>query len=145
MQRVPDELIKTIRSLVDLEHSKAGSDLYFEIVEAIALIFPKCIKEQLQQLISGPIWDGNIISKGDRGILFEMGIATRVCCKGEQGYTGSKYIGYSVLKKMKEQQNVDQKASGMCEVASVTELDKILNSESGKAVQIDSDGSVHEL
>lgn len=145
MQQVSDDLIKTIRSLVDLERSKAGSDLYFEIVEAIALIFPRCLKEQLKQLVDGPIWDGNIISKNHRGILFEMGIATRVCCKGEQGYTGSKYIGYSILKKMKEQQNAKQEASGMREVASVTELDKILNSESDKPVQIADDGSVREL
>lgn len=145
MQRVPDNLIKTIRSLVDLEASPAGSDLYFEIVEAIALIFPKCIKEQLQQLVNGPIWDGNIISKSDRGILFEMGIATRVCCKGEQGHTGSKYIGYSILKKIKEQQNAKQEATGMREVPCEAELDKILNSEGSKPVQIDSDGNVHEL
>jgi hypothetical protein len=142
MERVPTDLIKTIRALVDLERSKAGGDLYFEIVEAVALIFPRCIKEQLQQLVSGPVWDGNVICKGDRGILFEMGIATRVCCKGEQGYTGSKYIGYSILKKMKEQQNVKQEVSGMPEVPSEAELEKILNSEDDKPINIAPDGSV---
>lgn len=127
MQRVPDELIKTIRALVDLERTKAGEDLYFEIVEAIALIFPKCIKEQLRQLVNGPVWDGDVMSKGDRGILFEMGVATRVCCKGEQGHTGSKYIGYSILKKMKEHQNAKQEANGMREVVppAVVESEKI--------------------
>lgn len=142
--QVQTELITTLRSLVDLERSKAGSDLYFEIVEAIALIFPRCLKEQLSQLVNGPVWDGDVISKNHRGILFEMGIATRVCCKGEQGYTGSKYIGYSILKKMKELQNAKQEAAGMREVPTAAELDKILNSESDKPVRIDSDGRVHE-
>lgn len=127
--QVQPELITTIRSLVDLEHSKAGNDLYFEISEAIALIFPRCLKEQLQQLVNGPIWDGDIISKNHRGILFEMDLVTRVCCKGEQGYTGARYIAYSVLKKIKEQQS---------------ELESILNSESDKPVRIDPDGNVHE-
>lgn len=142
--QVQTELISTIRSLVDLERSKAGSDLYFEIVEAIALIFPRCLKEQLQQLVNGPIWDGNIISKNHRGILFEMGLAMRVCCKGEQGHTGAKYIAHSILKKMKEQQIAKQEATGMREVSSVAELESILNSEDDKPVQINPDGSVRE-
>lgn len=144
MAQVPDELIKTIRSLVDLERSKAGSDLYFEIVEAVALIFPTCLKEQLKQLVNGPIWDGDIISKTHRGILFEMGIASRICCKGEQGHTGSKYIGYSILKQMDKIKFAKQEASGIRKVSSAEELNQILNSEPDKPVHIETDGSVRE-
>ena len=89
-----------VRHLVDLAGS--DDDNYFDVVHAIALIFPKNLIEQLQQLVKGPIWDGDIISKSNRGELFDMGLAIRVCCKGEQGYTGSPYIGYSVVKKLAE-------------------------------------------
>lgn len=140
MSQVSIEVIKTVRQLIELE--KVESDLYFEIVEAIALIFPRCLKEQLQQLVNGPIWDGDIISKDHRGILFEMGLAMRVCCKGEQGHTGAKYIAYSILKKMKEHQRAKEEASGMRPVPTVEELDKILNSESPESVQVKPDGSV---
>lgn len=75
---------------------------YFDIVAAIALIFPKDLVEQLEQLVNGPVWDGDIISKPNRRRLFDMGLAIRVCCKGEQGYTGAPYIAYSILKKIKE-------------------------------------------
>lgn len=140
MSQVSNEMIKTIRQLVELE--KTAEDLYFEIVEAIALIFPRCLKEQLQQLVNGPIWDGNIISKNHRGILFEMGLAMRVCCKGEQGHTGAKYIAYSILKKMKENQRAKEEASGMRPVPTTEELQKILNSESSEPVTINPSGGI---
>jgi len=76
----------------------ARSDEYFKIVEAIALLLPKKLHEQLLQLVNGPVWDGDVISKSYRDELFECGLAIRVCHKGEQGYTGALYIGYSVLK-----------------------------------------------
>jgi len=91
-----------VRYLVDSQ--KTEEDNYFEIVHAIALIFPKNLIEQLQQLVKGPIYDGDIISKSNRSELFDMGLAIRVCCKGEQGFTGSPYIGYSIVKKLVELQ-----------------------------------------
>lgn len=91
-------LERAIRVLV--AEAESDSDGYFEAVRAIASIFPPRLKAQLQQLVRGPVWDGDVINKGQRAELFEMGIAIRVCHKGEQGYTGSKYIGYSILKAM---------------------------------------------
>lgn len=85
--------------------AEAQDDNYFEIAEAIAKLFPKNLKEQLVQLVNGPVWDGNIISKTDRGELFRMGLAIRVCCKGEQGYTGATYTGYSVAKHFNKPSN----------------------------------------
>lgn len=140
MSQVSNGIIKTVRQLIELE--KTESDLYFEIVEAVALIFPRCLKEQLQQLVNGPIWDGDIISKNHRGILFEMGLAMRVCCKGEQGYTGARYIAFSILKKMKEHQRAKEETSGMRPVPTEAELDKLLNSESSESVRITPSGQV---
>lgn len=88
--------------------AEADDDIYFEYCRAIALIFPNRLIPQLKQLADGPIWDGDIISKSDRGELFDMGIAIRVCCKGEQGYTGAKYIAHTILyeyKKIESKEN----------------------------------------
>lgn len=81
---------------------RANDEGYFNIVHAIALIFPKNLIEQLQQIVNGPIWDGDIISKHYRERLMEIGLAIRVCCKGKQGYTGATYTAYSILKKIDE-------------------------------------------
>lgn len=54
---------------------------------------------QLHQLVEqGPVWDGNVISKSDRDELLTLGLASRVCVKGEQGYTAANYRGWGVLK-----------------------------------------------
>lgn len=100
MKTNPEALYKVIRDLIEIGES--DSDLYFETVHAVALIFPSDLREQLTQLVKGPVWDGDVISKTHRGRLFAMGLAIRVCCKGEQGYTGAKYIAYSILKKVNQ-------------------------------------------
>ena len=89
-----------IRELVD--QSRTSDDSYFDICKAIALIFPKNIVEQLEQLVNGPIWDGDIISKADRSVLFDMCLAIRVCHKGEQGYTGATYTASTILREIKK-------------------------------------------
>jgi hypothetical protein len=94
------KLHEIIKHLVELAESDDGD--YFGTVHAIALIFPSGLKEQLRQLVNGPVWDGDVMSKAQRGELFDMGIAIRVCSKGEQGHTGAKCIGYSILKKLAE-------------------------------------------
>lgn len=56
-------------------------------------------REVLKQLLfQGPVWDGNIISKGHRDDLIEHGLATRCCFLGEQGYTAATYLAFSVFK-----------------------------------------------
>lgn len=91
----PDDIIGEL-----VKNAKKYDD-YFECVDKIVEIFPKELEEQLFQLVNGPVSDGNIISKTDRSRLFRMGIAISVCCKGGDGYTGAKNIGYSILKKLK--------------------------------------------
>ena len=54
--------------------------------------------EVLSQLVNcGPVEDGDIVSKGDRDMLLELGLASRVYVKGEQGYTAANYRGGNVL------------------------------------------------
>lgn len=75
---------------------------YFEFAHVVACLLPKRLREQLEQLVKGPVWDGNVICKSHREELFELGLAVRVCCKGEQGYTGATYFAYSVNKRIGE-------------------------------------------
>jgi len=64
---------------------------------------PNC-RDQLRQLLfQGPVWDGNIISKSDRDTLIKLGLATRCCFMGEQGYTAATYTAHSVWKAGKGQ------------------------------------------
>lgn len=75
---------------------------YFEFAHIAACLLPKELHEQLSQLVGGPIWDGDIISKTYRNELFSLGLAIRVCYKGEQGFTGATYFAYSVNKIIKD-------------------------------------------
>lgn len=57
-------------------------------------------REVLNQILhTGPVYDGNIISKCDRDFLIRLGLAVRCCFKGEQGYTAASYKGYSVFRR----------------------------------------------
>lgn len=85
-----------------IEQATSADDGYFHYAHLAACLLDKRLHEQLEQLVNGPIWDGDIICKSNRGELFELGLAIRVCHKGEQGYTGATYFAYSVLKKAKE-------------------------------------------
>lgn len=89
-------IVNIIKELILI--SDRSEEQYFDIVHAISLLFPKRLIEQLTQLVNGPVYDGDIISKSGRDELFDMGLAVRVCSKGGQGYTGSKYIGCSILR-----------------------------------------------
>lgn len=80
-----------------IEHAYEA-DNYFPFVSALAELIPKRLREQLKQLVDGPIWDGDIISKCNRDNLFKLDLAIRVCVKGEQGFTGAPYIAYSIVK-----------------------------------------------
>ena len=77
---------------------QCADDGYFDYVAVVARRMPKRLHEQLQQLVNGPVWDGDVISKSARSELFELGLAVRVCVKGGQGFTGATYFAYSVMK-----------------------------------------------
>jgi hypothetical protein len=75
-----------------------ADDAYFEYAHIAACLLDKRLYEQLGQIVNGPIYDGDILSKVLRGELFDLGLAVRVCVKGEQGYTGATYFSFSVMK-----------------------------------------------
>lgn len=56
-------------------------------------------REVLNQLLhTGPVWDGNIVSKSSRDSLIGYKLAVRCCCYGEDGYTAASYTGKNVFK-----------------------------------------------
>ena len=88
-----------------IEVIKRGSNAdkgYFEFVHIAAVALPKELRESLKQLVNGPVFDGDVISKSLISELFDYGLAVRVCVNGEQGYTGATYFSYSVNKRIDE-------------------------------------------
>lgn len=75
---------------------------YFEHAHIVACYLNKNLHEQLFQLINGPVYDGDIISKSDRGKLFDLGLAVRTCVNGSQGYTGATYFAFTVNRRIQE-------------------------------------------
>lgn len=56
-------------------------------------------QEALGQLVrTGPVEDGDVISKACRDDLLDWGLASRVVVKNQQGYTAANYMGWSVLR-----------------------------------------------
>lgn len=73
------------------------SDAYKVACYALAAVMTPTHRDALGQLIkSGPIWDGDVISKAARDDLIEWGLAGRVVFKGSQGYTAANYYGWDV-------------------------------------------------
>lgn len=83
-----------------IARGQRATDGYFEFAHIVACLLPHDLHEPLRQLVNGPVWDGDVISKQCRDALLSFGLASRVCCKGEQGFTAATYFGYSVLKKI---------------------------------------------
>lgn len=56
-------------------------------------------KEVLSQLRdSGPVWDGDLVSKSGRDELLELSLISKLVVKGEQGFQACNYFGDHVLK-----------------------------------------------
>ena len=90
--------IISIREIVTkISAEEQGSDRYSNLVKTLKeLIAPRL--DQLEQLIKhGPVDDGDVIAKSHRDDLLNWGLATRVCCKGQQGYTAATYRGWNVF------------------------------------------------
>lgn len=81
-----------------IARGQSADEGYFHYAHLAACLLDKRLHESLLQLVNGPVYDGDVISKSLRSELFELGLAIRVCCKGEQGYTGATYFAFSVLK-----------------------------------------------
>ncbi len=53
-------------------------------------------REQLMQLLKGPVFDGDVISKNSRDRLLQLGLAVRCCVNHQQGYTAASHTAYTV-------------------------------------------------
>ena len=85
-----------------LELLERDEDSYFKVAQLIWDALTSGQREQLNQLLhQGPVWDGNVISKSDRSDLIDFKLATRVCFRGEHGYTAATYLGGSVFRQGK--------------------------------------------
>lgn len=81
-----------------LKKNNQGSTAYELAAFALHMAMPNLHLEALLQLVNGPIYDGDLVSKSARDKLLEWGLATKVCVKGEQGFNGANYRGWDVLK-----------------------------------------------
>lgn len=87
------ELLKAL-----ISHSETMDEAYFETAHLAACLLEKRLHEQLQQLVNGPVRDGDVICKSNRDELVRLGLAIRVCHKGEQGFTGATYFSYTIMR-----------------------------------------------
>lgn len=88
-------IAETALGLLSLDQCSAAYEEHFP---RFARSVPSYTHEVLRQLVNGPVWDGDVISKSYRDDLIDWKLAVRICAKGEQGYTAATYLGFSVLK-----------------------------------------------
>lgn len=81
-----------------------GGDDYFELASQVANLLPTELTDTLDQLVNGPVFDGDVISKSCRDVLIRIGLGVRVCYKGEEGFTGGTYFACSVNRALKNSQ-----------------------------------------
>lgn len=65
---------------------------------AMYVLKNKLFNQLSQLVIQGPVDDGDVISKHNRDILIEAGLAARVTHKGQFGFTSATYRGGFVMK-----------------------------------------------
>ena len=73
-------------------------DGYFHYAHLVAVLLPKNLHGSLEQLLTNPTWDGDVISKTYRDELLQYGLAVRVCVNNQQGFTAATYFAYTVMK-----------------------------------------------
>ena len=74
-------------------------------LEVDVLVIAKCIaasngaaEEVLNQIVNGPIDDGDVVSKSGKAYLYDFNLCVRVCVNGEHGANAANYRGYKVWK-----------------------------------------------
>ena len=91
-----NDLVQQALSVIN-SHEQ-GSCEYNVACFTIKKAMPHPYQEQLMQLCkTGPIWDGDVLSKQARDTLLEYGLASRAINKGESGYTVANYRGHNVF------------------------------------------------
>ena len=83
----------------DLQSVERGSKEWTELLEVVSRLLPKAVHEELSNVVvNGPIWAGDSISAKSKSTLHELGLATYVVEKGEDGFSAATYIGFAVYK-----------------------------------------------
>lgn len=85
-----------------IKRGSKSDDGYFTYAHLTAVLLSKKYHDSLFQLHNGPVWDGDVSSKSERDYLISIGLATRVCVGGQQGYTGTVYFAHTVIKAIKD-------------------------------------------
>lgn len=79
-----------------LDHEQ-GSEEYQVASFAINAAMSEAHRGLLEHLVQdGPVWDGDVGAKGALEELINWGLATEICVKGKQGYTGANCRGLAV-------------------------------------------------
>jgi hypothetical protein len=55
-------------------------------------------EEVLNQIVNGPVDDGDVVSKSGKSFLYDYNLCVRVCVNGEHGANAANYRGYKVWK-----------------------------------------------
>lgn len=77
-----------------LDCVRGGGDGYEVACAELRAALTSAQREVLGQLVrSGPVWDGDVVSKSARDDLLRWGLASRAHYRGEQGYTVANYLG----------------------------------------------------
>lgn len=98
-----DQRLAWVNSLRLYEY---GSEMYNSSLAKLADSINKELSESLMQLVmQGPVDAGDVISKEGKGKLLELGLATSVMYKGEDGYTCATYLGGRVYDEIVRQNN----------------------------------------
>lgn len=97
MIRSQTELMAVARKVLDLE--KVDPDDLMDLgAHGVYHAMGGDAREVLHQLVkSGPVWDGDLISKSGRDTLLDLRLASKVCVNGKQGFQAANYVGWAVL------------------------------------------------
>lgn len=87
-----------------LNDSYADEQTYNLCQWVIANTLNSAEKVVLEQIINKPTYDGDICSKSARDELISLGLATKCCYNGEQGYQVATYKAYGVWQMVLEKQ-----------------------------------------
>ena len=90
------ELLKNaIKLYMEADQSDPESEVY---AFAVKNLLHGGAHDTLAALVkNGPLWDGDVPCKSGRDLLLDLGLASKACVKGEQGYQVATYAGYDVL------------------------------------------------
>lgn len=115
LNRIPDLIEAWIVAPETTEEQEKKADA---ILREIAAAMPKRMVESLKQLADhGPVHDGDVPSKADRGYLIRWKLASRCLVSGEWGFTACTYLGGHVMTAI-EELTISRRCTAVCRATS---------------------------